>query len=716
MNYLLPETAITGLSTCGVSICGVHGYYSNVPEDPTSPGNPVQPGHPSFPAEEIMPLTVIVDNETSYPLRGSLNWEDAAGDNVGSCSFTLVLPYNQKPACHSMVKICISNSLYVVFIGQIKTISEVYKSGNEGTNNVLCEYSINCVGMSHHLVRCKVNVGFKNTYAGDIIKKIFDSYINKAEVSDTITKHSSAVVKGHIVDGYYYDKVSFSGETPLNVFAKLAEDSDCVFYIDSRGSLGGAHGMFCFVPYGRYAAPSSISSAWSYATDWKFPENNYHGLSVNTDGSQVVSKVIIHGKKFVTHETSYQAYDSAFHGIYPIGSDTQKVFYTNHPIYRVKQIKYAITYQRVIDTTYKIEGPTERTKQENSTSMSPSEYPTPASTVPSEGWSSSDHSYTIDYSTVDEEEIPLTGLEASTAKTSRIIDRSFIKEYQKLYIVQDPNEYLNVDSLRRGESVDYLKYTSHYSSHFETSPSPETFGSSQVGSVTQNIITGGKLGTSAYGIKKVPWVVRTEDRKDDYDPNPLEFDGQGAVTENEDTGDPLEGVPALWTIGYDSNTVTFNGELYNTDTFMSRITYVWIEYEEMADEDYSTVNRSKVSQLSAKDGGTGVYELEYTMPEITNSAMAKEYSNIVFKNKSECRVSASYSCYQKGLDIHTKPLRVGMSQRVNTRGHNHTLTIESIRYSLQKGSNIPIFKLDVSLSTHPRNMTRVLTKLLRKHR
>jgi len=149
---------------------------------------------------------------------------------------------------------------------------------------------------------------------------------------------------------------------------------------------------------------------------------------------------------------------------------------------------------------------------------------------------------------------------------------------------------------------------------------------------------------------------------------------------------------------------------------MSRITFVKIIYEEQVDHDYVYANHNHINTMAQLDGGTGVYEMEVTEPDITNSQVAKAYADQVFRDRSECSLSGSYTCYQRGLDLIRTPIKIGMTQDVNVRGYDTSLVIESIRYSLQKGTQVPIFKLDVSLATKPRNMNRVLTKLLRKHR
>lgn len=333
MQYILPETALTGFAQCGVMLNGISGLYT-IPDDTIGPPDLSN-------LKESIPFYIYIgySDKTEYIAKSSIKWSySIGGESVSTCSFKT---YDFRPNIHDQITIRIGISRTKLWAGSVLRINTGYVGGNKDNNNFTIEYNIDCVGLDHRLTRKYASESYINISAGSIVKDLLKEYMPRQSY-------------GTIYSGKYYDeKVIFSHEQLSSILSRLANTSDAYYYVDPNG-------IFNFKRKYSTGAPFSLSyestNTWDTESG-KFPKNNYHATNTTEEGGQLVTQVVVHGlgfkKKRVEYitKTEYEDIKSNTSSILPIGSDynrflmsdEQKSFFTMDKIYEVNKIKLYYT-------------------------------------------------------------------------------------------------------------------------------------------------------------------------------------------------------------------------------------------------------------------------------------------------------------------------------------------------------------------------------------
>jgi len=664
MYYILPETAITGIAMCGVMVCGVFGYYSNVPEDPYNPGYPVIPGDPYFPPEETIELYAKIGDQDVYPLKGSLSWEESAGEVTNTCSFTIGADLVERPLVKQCVKISIGTPQNVLFAGILQRVSEKWLAGSEDDANLTFEYNCSAVGLDHVLLRKFVSDTFKEMTCGDIIKELIEDKAKGLKV-------------GTVEDGEQIEKIKFENESISDIFAALVKKSEYTSYIDEDR-------RFHFLPKDHYKMKTqfTLGDAWTYGGfgSWDFLRNNYNNLSIEWDGSQIITRVVVHGSRLVKYQVNY--YDPYSDGYatcgrysdeietFPMTETQQKSFFTTHKIYSVDLVYASWVQEFEEDVADEIRSALGGDPDDRLGAKSTPGYymnRTWVSTGLGEGY--------YDY-------------ETKVTDTSGRSTQSFgtLDEDEEEPVVP---EILDVHILCFWEPP-VIKDEEY--AHDGYTWNPKMYKTEDWSSLSSQVKS--FWGFSAAGMDKsdmFSWNLRPEDEgrtETEEEVDDEEAPLGGTQTREEEEKD------FVWNVSYDSNRVAFSQEAPINFKFVSIVYNVVEDYTyEITDWDKAHEYEDLESCIVDSDG---IFEMHYENREILTKEVAVEYAEEVLKYRSSPRMSGSYVHYKRGLDVVNERLRAGMVQTVAIRGRDpQDLVIESIRFSLKKGASIPIFQLDI---------------------
>lgn len=334
------QSALCGVAQCGLMICGYFGVYDGESIDTTVPEE-----HIPVNSEQIIALYVRMNNTHIYPLKGSLNWEEAINDSVPTCSFSLALHQNERPPIGSTVHIGLGTIDNLLFSGYIQKVTQTYIGGTDAEENTTYNYSCNCVGYGHVLIRRNVTQSYKDMYAGNIVQKLVQQLSAKIgyHINGQVQYISkNAILGGEIHQGDRIESKKFENEDYMTAIQYLAEESDYVFYVDEYRKLN-------FIPKWNKEAPFTLSNPWTYSLNWKFPQNNYSDMSISHDGSQIVNQVVLHGTKLYSKQTVYDRKSriditdlpyipGEYEGCSYYIELKQKTFFTEFRIYEVDHI------------------------------------------------------------------------------------------------------------------------------------------------------------------------------------------------------------------------------------------------------------------------------------------------------------------------------------------------------------------------------------------
>jgi hypothetical protein len=378
MSYYLDKgTALSGVGRCGLMRCGYHGLLQEEPPPYWSPE------WPEYINKPVMNLFVTIrhyykawvpggggwrwsrDPVTGewvkvwdfsgggwcltgepqnqvYPVKGSLSWEESLSNYSAACSFSIYGYAGSIPKLLDTVEISIGTTAQVVYSGFIQNITQTTVGGTDDEGNTMYKFDLDVAGWGSLLNRKYIDKKFRDMSAGHIVQYILENF--------------PQLHQGTICHGWYYEDdkpVEFRYTDAASAIQQLAEDSDTVFYVDERKFVH-------FLDYDeimRRHAPNPLVHDWTYRADWKFPKNNYHGLSFTFDGSQYISKAIIHGSVMQPRQTGYDRESSIDVEDAPSGQltvcyyyieDNQREFFTEYRIFNVKEI-YAMWEQEIPD-------------------------------------------------------------------------------------------------------------------------------------------------------------------------------------------------------------------------------------------------------------------------------------------------------------------------------------------------------------------------------
>lgn len=628
-HYIHPNTSLTGFSNTGLMMCGISGVIE-IPDDITEPIPGVH--------RESVPFRLYIQGQdkTAVFINDSLTWSITIDDAIANCSFSM---YNYEPELYSSIILAVGYSNTTVWRGMIMSTSSSYTVGDEQDSTATYKYDIDCVSHEFMMSRKYISVGFNSgKKAGDIATEIYRKYIHNLSYSSG-TSYT------------YENPVKYDNEDILSILQKQASISDCFFYIDPQ-----TKGLV-FKKTGGSSAPISLnyetSKTWDIVTNkWGFPRNNYHNSSVSKDGSNVATKVLIHGKKAVKHTiTNYgqqyindlESRSSSTLGEYFIITEGQSTFFTQKPIYCVDKIEC-----EWIEYLPNLAAPWEDNleKEHKKTWYNPMGSFHPVHLTGSNHVGGTDQWGKIlsvsPSDLIDDEGNPIEDADAYYNKRSRGF-------WENLIDTEDPDD----------------------------------------------------LWTKTMVPSYCSWEMRPElSNQSSYQPAIGAADADGMT-------------PAfLFDVGYDSNTITFKAPVsFGEGEFELRFEKVKITYYEMVDETY-TYTHSRKGHYSSISGTDGIFELHVEDDSIFESSVAKKYADRIFELHSIDDISASYSYYVRNLDILNSRLYPGMKQTIHFHGGQYQLVIDTITWNLLALDPL-IFKIDVSLGTRKRDLSQLLADILK---
>ena len=624
-QYISANTAMCGVAQCGVMECGTYGLYETSVD-----GTVIE--------KSTFTLTI---GSTTFQGASGITWSHSLGsDNASQCSFSL---YNFRPDLYERVELNVCGQ--PIWIGFVTSYSTSYVGGTLEEDNFTIEFKIDAVSREHWLTRYYVTESFQEDYAGAIIKKLLWEYCPSSV-------HIGTIERGK----YYEDLVYFENEQLSSIISRLADASDCYYYIDQ-------YSRFNFRT--KYEVEAPIDIDYEMTRTWKisrkYPDNNYHGTSTSVDGSNIFTVVKIKGIRFAVHRAYFENIHwyqdgtnprniGSYVGTLPIPYITtveQKEIYTPSPIYDVNTIY--IVFMKMLPN---LSDPTGELLYE----LHEATYSHPTggqyyTTGFEKGWNSA-------------------GCLGTTLQYEYILG----KDSQWMI---DPS----TGEKRKVDLNDLNKTRKTYWSTLLTEPAT--------------------------------WTPQVYDRRLAWETLEV-YSGKEKFSPLLTIMEQFQLSPAFtWNVSYGGNSVSFQApyEFKNTEEYAYYMRNGYVEYVESIPYTYR-VESNKASTYG-KDG-SGKAMIEHTVEDsgVTNSTIAKEYADALFKQNENGTEQVSYSHYMIGTEILSRYLRPGMYQNLRLHNKSWKLGIESVSYSIISFSPF-VVKVDVSLSTKTKNLEEILSRLLK---
>jgi len=212
-------------------------------------------------------------DRTADVLTKSIKIEDAINDKVNTCTFVLD-DVHGTGAPGSEQEVIITDDDDTIQIGGY-IIDIEYQNKVKGGGAV--RYGISCVDYVRLLDRNLVHKSYLAQTDEQIIDNIVDTYCLGAGITTT-----------NVVSGITIDKISFNYIQPSRALTKLATLSGQSWYIDYEKDIH-------YFPLTTNAAPFNITSS----------SNEYWGLSLGKDGSQIKNRVYVRGGTKLSDPTTH---------------------------------------------------------------------------------------------------------------------------------------------------------------------------------------------------------------------------------------------------------------------------------------------------------------------------------------------------------------------------------------------------------------------------
>ncbi len=676
-------------------VCGIYGVYYEVPEDTSNPGNPVLPGDALFPTQQEFPIYVQIDDTDIYPVKGSLQWSPSAGaDGSSTCACSVILPTAERPQPFMRIRIGAGSMTNTIFYGVILSVFEKLSSGTSYDANQEYEYQIRAVSFAHYAVRKIISISKRDIYAGEVVKKILSEFF------------SGQLSAGKIKQGAYYPMFQTKNEQAATVLQRLAQDSNYMLYVDEDRKLH-------FYEIGDQNAPFDLSNTWQYNGAWDFPINNYDDMSISEEGGQVLTRLVLHASSYVRHITTYK------HVAIASGDITSATNAT--PIVIQSQLHGRTTGDQI--DIVNVQGNTNANGSWTITVIDTSSFSLDTSS--GNGTYASGGTWTLTEAYVDSSN-PLGGTDTlESAEKNRFYH---ISPGQRTFFVGAPIGYI--------ESI-YASWV-----YYDTGGPiyhhirwQDPIQSRKSGGMTSRhpYVDFGEQFMYLYGLSPFPgalysywtpgqgfvnpihalnWELPPNESGRDHLETYLEgeLESPTGVTETE-----IEEFPFDWKIGYGSNTVEFNDNVElpeEEEIGKMKFLRVDITYAEKVYTRHTYNNHDRQATIRSYDNKSdGVFETHIEERELTDWGQKAAYAQALFDNRSDPRISVSYTHYVEGPEILNQNLIPGMEQDVDVHGRNLTLTVESVSCSLVNGV-VPIFKMDVQLATRQRDLAGLVKRLI----
>jgi len=723
-KYIHPTTSILGLARCGLANCGTLGIIEQNPIiQPGKPGNVYgeTPILTSQPIEETMEIYVILGSRRVYTAKGSLNWSREAGSAVDSCSFSIAIPLtDQRPVSNEKAIVALGSMDNILFRGYTQQIREEYAGGYEDDGTLRCRYSVTCVGIAHVLTRKYVNTTYRNAYAGSILHDIITKRSGyKYEFNNTINKYdlASVITVGRIQQGRFYDEKQLHKMSIMDIAEQLAEESNYVFYIeDSR---------IYFVPASSMpTTPLSLSTVWEFAPGWDFPRNNYSNLVYEEDGSQVINVVVVHGsgmRDYITYhesEDNWKPIGTSGHGriqskpstpgkyanarqeIAFAPNSTQSSFNTHRSIYDIKEIE--VLLKRVVRHEPSTRGSLVFEREEPLPPGEPETVISGLAPIPENTWYQNIRKPASYPASEREPELIEKTDEGSVYTTVHYVR---IKG-RKTYMGGSPRltigyEYDDNDALPSQDERQFWR---------------GIMGMCRAWKSKDDVIAS----NAKSDVNELPDGISMNDLSEN-----AQSTLSGEFTSYRGTAGRLEPL-YMFDIGFGGNSVELNIPFKDADTserqsWVSKLNSQFDEYPftvaactikftELVTATYVFTDGQSISRCQ-QDGTDGAYVMHYENRSLVGQSQAAAYAQGIFNNRSGVKKSFSYDQYLRGLDVIYLGVKPGQRQHIDVRGHNDTLTVESVNYTIM-GGNTPIFKANVNLATRPHSVAHILQRAL----
>ena len=625
-THVLQNTALTGLAECGVMECGVYGLYES--QEEILDENQIV---------EYYPFKIQIGTSTFSGAK-EITWSHSLGsDNVSQCTFSL---YNFRPELYDKVLLFFAGRLF--WRGFVSSYSTSYSGGNVIEGNFTIEFSITAVSLENWLTREYVNEVFDEKSAGFIISSLLKEYT------------PNIIKKGTIVSGKQYDDiVRFENEQLSSAISRLADVSDCYYYIDP-------YGRFHFKE--KYTEQSPINVDYEVLKEWnlhgktKYPTNNYHNTSTSMDSSNIFTEVRIKGVRYRERRAYFKNIDyylklkksssSILESCYLLTAE-QKEIYTPSNIFDVNRI-FCVFAQCTPNLVDPLEGFIIKTVEKYY-----------------------DHPKGMWYSSSGISKRYTSGYLGTTLQYEYIIGRSSSWVYNLEEGIYKKLELTDIDK-------DRMTYWNNYC------PDSTTW-------------------TPSTCLQKLTWETLEQ------------YSGKEKFSSVMVLVEQLALTPAFtWQISYGGNSISFVAPctFNNQNEYDYYLQEGYVDYVESEPYTYQVMS-SKASVYGSREG-SGYANIVHTVEDssICNSTQANTYGNALLQYNENGTSEVSYSMYMREFELFQKYVRPGMFQDVTLHGKSFKLGVENVSYNIISFSPF-VVKVDITLATKTKNLEEILARLLK---